>query len=240
MFLNPAMSAALDRIVERAADVRRAFSPGDIPTHDDVATAAPASDFSLDPLSVAPPKDLYFVTSDARGRVAYTRNGCFTLQDGTLSSAQGRSILGMRVPGAPLGELRVDPVDELLGRVENPRVEADGSLVYQRNAIDPRTGARASQRVLVGRIAVARFPAGTRLARSGEDDLVCPPGVAVKIGVPGVGEDSTLRPMRRERSRVDLDASLVRLKDAYLSFDALQAAETAKGRLGKTAMDLLK
>jgi hypothetical protein len=31
MFLNPAMSAALDRIAERAADVRRAFTPGALP-----------------------------------------------------------------------------------------------------------------------------------------------------------------------------------------------------------------
>ncbi len=46
--------------------------------------------------------------------------------------------------------------------------------------------------------------------------------------------------MRRERSRVDLDASLARLKDAYVAFDALAAAETAKQRLGKTAMDVVK
>ena len=46
--------------------------------------------------------------------------------------------------------------------------------------------------------------------------------------------------MRRERSRVDIDESLMRLKEAYLAFDALQAAEAAKGHLGKTAMDLLK
>ena len=46
--------------------------------------------------------------------------------------------------------------------------------------------------------------------------------------------------MQRERSRVDVDESLARLKDAYLAFEALQAAEAAKGRLGKTAMDLLK
>jgi len=46
--------------------------------------------------------------------------------------------------------------------------------------------------------------------------------------------------MQRERSRVDLDQSLARLKEAYVAFEAMQAAQTARGRLGKTAMDLLK
>lgn len=46
--------------------------------------------------------------------------------------------------------------------------------------------------------------------------------------------------MRRERSRINVDESLARLKDAYLAFDALQAAEAAKAHVGKTAMDLLK
>ncbi len=46
--------------------------------------------------------------------------------------------------------------------------------------------------------------------------------------------------MHRERSRVDVDESLIRLKEAYLAFDALQAAEAARAHLGKTAMDLLK
>jgi hypothetical protein len=46
--------------------------------------------------------------------------------------------------------------------------------------------------------------------------------------------------MHRTRSGVELDESLIRLKEAYLTFDALQAAETAKGHLGKTTMDLLK
>jgi hypothetical protein len=46
--------------------------------------------------------------------------------------------------------------------------------------------------------------------------------------------------MHRERSRIDVNESLVRLKDAYLAFDALQAAEAAKAHVGKTTLDLLK
>jgi hypothetical protein len=38
MFLNAGLSAALDRVAERAADVRRAFTPGALPVRGDVAT----------------------------------------------------------------------------------------------------------------------------------------------------------------------------------------------------------
>jgi flagellar basal body rod protein FlgG len=237
VFLNPTIGAALDRIAERAADVRRAFLPGAVPAHDDVA-AAPSSEFTLDPLSVAPPDGAYFITSDSRGRPAYTRDGSFALRDGRLVDAAGAPVCGLR--GGTLVELRADPVDVALGRVNDPRIEPDGSFVYQRSTLDPRSGTRESQRVLVGRLALARFPAASRLESSDGDRLSAPPGVPAQTGLAGDGNFARLAPMQRERSRVNLDESLVRLDDAYITFDALQAAEAAKGHLGKTAMDLLK
>jgi flagellar basal body rod protein FlgG len=240
MFLNPAMSAALERITDRAADVRRAFTPGALPAHDDVATADPVADFTLDPLSVAPPQDTYFLTKDSRGEPAYTRDGSFVMRDGTLTGAQGAPILGIRSSGGDVVDLRIDPVDGALHRVNAARIEPDGSFVYERSAIDPRSGALGSQRVVVGRVALVRFPAGTRLPENDGDTLAAPTGVVPERGLPGDGAFSRLAPMRRERSRVNLDESLALLKEAYISFDALQAAEAAKGHLGKTAMDLLK
>lgn len=241
MFLNPTMSAALDRIAERAADVRRAFTPGAIPHRDDVATtAAASSQFTLDPLSAAAPEGAYFPSADARGRIGYSRDGTFHVGDGRLVDSDGRSILGRRAPNAPLGELRIDPVDAALGRAGTMRVEADGSFVYARAAIDPRTGSRTARDVVVGRIALARFPAGTRLD-TGDGRVFSPPeGVLPHTGLPGDGTFAPVAPLQRERSRVDLDASLMRLKDAYIAFDALAAAETAKDRFGKTAMDVVK
>ena len=67
-----------------------------------------------------------------------------------------------------------------------------------------------------------------------------PAGVQPRIGVANDGAFGALTPMRRERSRIDVDESIARLKEAYLAFDALAAAEAAKARLGKTTMDLLK
>ncbi|HEX3368434.1 MAG TPA: hypothetical protein VHS56_02580 [Candidatus Cybelea sp.] len=238
MFLNPALSAALDRITERAADVRRAFVPGSVPQHDDVATPAAISDFTLDPLSVYAPGGVYFVARDARGESGFTSDGSFALRDGRLEDRDGRAICGRDDSDRPV-ELRVDSIDEALGRAANARIEADGSLVYERTSIDPRSGMRASRRIVAGRLALARFPAGTRLSE--KDGLrVAPPGVDAQLGTAGRDGFAALEPLHRSRSRVDLDESLARLKEAYIAFDALQAAETAKGHLGKTAMDLLK
>ena len=80
---------ALDRIAERAADVRRAYTPGSVPQYDDVATPAPSSTFTLDPLAVAAPNDTYFVAGE-QGRRVYTRDGSFSLRAGVLVDATDR------------------------------------------------------------------------------------------------------------------------------------------------------
>jgi flagellar basal body rod protein FlgG len=239
MFLNSSLSLALDRISERVADVRRAYTPGAVPTHDDVATASATSTFTLDPLAVVPPEGAYFV-ADEQGQRVYSRDGSLSLRGGTLVDSGGRPICGVSSGGSSLHELRVDPIDEALGRVSDPAIETDGSLVFRRATVDPRSGARESQRVVVGRIVLAHFPAGTRLESSDGSHMRPPNGVSAQFGVPSDGKFGALSPMRRERSRIDIDESLARLNEAYLAFEALQAAESAKGHLGKTAMDLLK
>jgi hypothetical protein len=136
--------------------------------------------------------------------------------------------------------LHVDPVDAALDRVMDPHVEPDGTFAYTRTAIDPRTGQRERQRVAAGRVALARFPASTSLGGADGRQFVAPDGVVPHIGSASDGSFGKLLPMHRTPSGVDLDASLARLKDAYVAFDALQAAETAKGHTGKVVMDLLK
>lgn len=240
MFLNPALSAALDRVAERAADVRRAFTPGALPRNDDVAASGDRSDFTLDPLSVAPPPETYFVTRDLRGRTAYIRDGGFSVTDGRIVDRSGFAVLGRSLPDAPLHELRADDVDVALGRTTNLHVDADGRVVYSRSAIDPRTGKSAAKDVVVGRIALARFPAATKLDTVDGRAFSAPPGVTPHVGFAGDGTFEPLAPMHRERSRVDIDVSLMRLKDAYTAFDALAAAETARDHFVKAAMDVVK
>lgn len=240
MLVNPATIAALERISARAADVRMAFTPGAIPGHDDVATAHAGARAVQDPLSVAAPEQTYFIARDERGRAVYTRDGAMTMHAGVLRGSDGLPVLGYVDGGGALAPLAIDSVDAALGRATGVRIERDGSVVYSRSVIDPRSGARELQRVLVGRIALARFPAGTRLQAIDASHFTAPAESIPHVGHPGDAAFGALEPQRREGSRVDIDRALARLKDAYLAFDALSAGQTAQWGLGKTAMDLVK
>ena len=240
MMVNAASEDALDRIAQRAADVQRAFTPGALPQFGDVATEQPASRTALDPLSVAAPADVYFVTIDERGRTVYTRDGGFALQGGKLVGENGRAMLGFTARDGVTSELHVDSIDEALGRVLDLRIDADGTLAYDRTVIDPRSGARERERVAVGQLALARFPAGTKLSAVDANHVVAPAGTLPHVGRAGDGNFANVAPMQREKSRIDFDRSLDRLEEAYVAFDALQAAHKAQGGVGKTAMDLLK
>ena len=118
MFLNSGLITALDRIAERAADVRRAYTPGAIPRHDDVATPALASDFTLDPLAVSRPTVRTSSQADNESaRCVYARRRLRVARR-RFVGADGQPIMGVQRPGADdPTELRVDPVDESLGRV---------------------------------------------------------------------------------------------------------------------------
>ena len=240
MFVSASTERSLDLIAARASDLYRAFTPGATPASDDVATSVPESRRVFNPLSVTLPDNDFFVTSDERGRTTYTRDGSLRVTDGILAGENGRPILGYARGEAALSELHVDPVDAALGRVRNMRIERDGSVAYERRVIDPRSGADVMQRVDVGRLALARFPAATKLTPADVSTSSAPAGVVPHVGRPGDGNFSTLEPLSRESSRIDLNASLDRLHDAYVAFDALQAAHKAQGSTGKIAMDLLK
>lgn len=240
MFVNTATERSLDLISQRAADVYKAFTPGALPEHSDVETGAPQSRAVLDPLAVSAPGDDFFMTFDERGRTTYTRDGDFRLESGTLVGSNGRPVLGYSGNGTTPSELRVDPVDDALGRARNVHIEADGSVVYDRRAVDPRTGIAQTQRVSIGRLALARFPAATKLTNAGDGTIVPQPAIVPHVGRASDGNFGTLSPMRRDESRIDLNRSLERLHDAYIAFDALSAVHKAQGQTGKVAMDLLK
>jgi flagellar basal body rod protein FlgG len=240
MMINAATDDALERIVARSQDVQHAFTPGATSQFGDVVTDRAASHMALDALSVAAPADAYFVTTDERRRTTYTRDGGFALRGGTLVGADGRPVLGFHSPAGATSELHVDDVDAALGRVNGLRIEPDGTLSYDRAIIDPRTGASERERVVVGRLALARFPAATKLAASDANHFLAPAGIVPHVGRAGDGNFARIAPMQRETSRIDFDRSLDRLEEAYVAFDALQAAHKAQGGTSKTAMDLLK
>jgi flagellar hook protein FlgE len=240
VFLNTATERSLDLIAQRAADVYQAFTPGAMPAFGDVATDAPQSRPILDPLAVTAPGNDYFVTGDDVSRRTYTRDGRFRIVNGTLVGSNGREILGYSGNASALGPLKIDPVDDALGRANNVRIEENGDVAYDRRVVEPRSGAMEVQRVSIGRIALARFPAATKLTSAADGNVTPPAGVPPHVGRASDGNFGSLSPMRREESRIDFERSLDRLHDAYVAFDALQAVHKAQGATGKVAMDLLK
>ena len=243
MIASPAL-AALDRIAARAQDLRDAFRGGAEPRHADVRGESRLFP-SADPLSVAAPPGTWFLTRGPGGAAVYTRDGSFTIVDGVLRTGSGAAVLGFAgqtagARGALPEPLRLPDADRALGRCDAVRIESDGSLAYARTAIDPRSGERSTERIVVGRVALARFPAGTQPLRINAAESAAPEGVVPHIGTAADGTFSSLASHTRDAGALDIDAAVRALSEAYIAFDALHAAQRARGGTDRTAMDLVK
>jgi len=67
-----------------------------------------------------------------------------------------------------------------------------------------------------------------------------PPGVAPRYGRPGDADFPALRPFARDLGAIDPQSGVRRLQEAYLSFEALQAAERQRRGFDRVAGDLIK
>ena len=234
-----AIADALGRIEARSRDVLGGFEAGFDPIDPRSRLTHPAWAPSFDPLSVAAPDGAYFATENSKG-AGYSRDGSFTFDDGTLRARDGAQVLGYGAdPKRPM-QLRADPLDVALRRVGNPRIDRDGTLSYERSSLDPRTGERRFERVRVGRVALARFPAGTQPVRRDALHVGAPRGVTASIAPAGESGNGLLTPFARDLGRVDMVAGLERLQEAYLSYEALHTAGQARVGLERGAMDLVK
>jgi flagellar basal body rod protein FlgG len=233
---------AYERVLSRAQDLRDAFRAGSVPLNADVRTA-PHVVPSSDPLSIVPPPGAWLITRGADGVRAYGRDGALSLDDGVLRTRDGAEVLGYPggdARGAVPVPLRVPETDSALGRAAGARVEDDGTVAYQRAAIDPRTGARSAERVVLGRLALARFPAGTQPQRLDAARVAVPPGVVPHFGAPADGTFPAVATASRDAGAVDIAAGVARLDEAYRAFEALGAAVKSRASVQKTAVDLVK
>lgn len=226
MLIADATMRALGDVAARERQAIRVFTPADPVDESSVPAAAPP--------------DAYFVTRDERGRAVFTRGGSFTVRDGTLIDASGEKVLGYASDGAPLQPLSVDPIDRALGFGKTVRIGADGSVTYERPAVDPRSLRRETHRVSIGKIALARFAPGTKLQPVDGRHLAVPSGIAPHLGTPGDGNFAQLISPLYEQHANDLDDVLQRMQEAYLAIDAIRVAGLAQDGVKKTAMDLLK
>jgi hypothetical protein len=238
--IDSAISAGLERIAARERDVRGAYEPGFTPESTD---ATRASRITRDdrPLSVAAPEGAFFATAGNDGALRFTRDGAFALHDGTLTDRTGAPALGFSVGDrSRVTPLRVDPYDLALGRASGAHVDADGTFAYTRTSIDPRSGERRAERVVVGRVALARFPAGTLPVRLDGSSVAAPTGIAPQFGVPADGNFAPLHAHARDLGRMDVIVGIEKMREAYENFEALRAANHIRGSFAKTTMDLLK
>ncbi|MBC5829066.1 MAG: hypothetical protein GIW98_02605 [Candidatus Eremiobacteraeota bacterium] len=239
MMVSSAAARALADIASRASDVMRAFTPGAVALHNDSVTQA-RTQRTNDPLSVAAPKNAYFIAADEHGRHMYTRDGQFGVHQSTLVDRYHHPLMGFKNHGASLEVLRIDPVDAALHRAKDVHIEADGSVTYTRSLVDPRTGEAHPSRVTAGRLALARFPAGSQLQPLDATRSLAPPGVVPHIGLPGDGNFENVTPNAREGSGLSFTDSIEKLREAYLAFDALRSVQTVQGKVEKTTLDLIK
>ncbi len=237
--IDSATASAFDRIAARANDVRNAYRPGFVPVANDVARA-PEIVASPDPLGVAIADDAYVVEPGGDGGLAYSRDGTLHVTDGELRTSDDRPVLGFAIGSNVLGAMRVDPYDRALGRAHAPRIESDGTVSYARATVDPRTGLAREERVAVGRLALARFPAGTQPLRGDDGRVRAPAGIKALVGRPGDGTFAPLVTHARDLGRVDIARGLERMREAYVTYEALRAARHGRGEAEKVTMDLVK
>jgi flagellar basal body rod protein FlgG len=197
-------------------------------------------DHANDPMSVAAPERTYFIGTDAQGRRFYTRNGVFHLANGVLRTQNGSSVLGFPPGHNQLTTLRQDPVDAVLKRGQDERIAPDGTVSYLRNVIDPKTGAAKPERVVIGRVALARFPAATELHAPDGVHVTAPAGIEPSVGLPSSETLGALAVNRIDRGSYDVKAGINELRTAYMQLDAMRAADIARRKTEKTVGDLIK
>ena len=237
--IDPNVAGAFARIDARRRDALGAYEPGFEPEISDVAGRTGVQP-SASALSVVAPEGAYFAVADGAG-MSFSRAGSFVLANGDLRSGDDRLVLGFAFGNrTAVVPMRVDPIDSALGRVRDARIEPDGTFAYTRTTIEPRTGERRAERVAIGRVALARFPAGTQPERVDATHVRAPHGVAAQFGMPTDGRFAALRPHARDLGRVDVLAGLERMREAYDDLDAVRAAAKAHASVDRTTMDLLK
>jgi len=238
MMISAAAVHALDDIAQREAEMRAAFTPGALPTHSEIA-AQPSLERDSSPLSAAPSGDGYFIVRDPAGNELFTEDGGFAIEHGSLVDRNGMPVLGYS-PSGTLSPLKLDPIDDALGRVGNLHIEPNGSLSYEKTAVDPITRQPERIKVVAGRIALARFSAATRLENVDHTRWRAPSEIPPHVGMPQDGNFLPLVTHAHRRSEIDPLTGIDRLQESFMAFDALRAAHSAQGRVEKIAMDLLK
>jgi hypothetical protein len=234
------VARAAEIVEQRAEDLRLLYTGGAQPNFAD-AIREEGSEPAHDPLSIALPPDTYLVAGDPK-KPTFTRDGALAVRDGVLAGSDGVPVLGFPAgdnSGVPR-ELRIEGNDALLERAQDLRIEPDGVFGYARTIVDPKTLQAQIERIAVGHIALARFPAGTKLERVDNAHARPSANVVPFLGTPNDGHFAAVFPQRRPIGRLDADTAIARLQDAYLALRALGALQRTQSGVIRGALDLVK
>jgi len=238
--LDAGVARAIEAVEKRGDDLRMVYTGGALPNFQD-AIRPERAEITGDPLSLVLPEDAFLVAGDPN-RPTFTRDGALAVRDGVLVSSDGTPVLGF-VDGDGSGipkPLSIEKNDALLGRARDLRIEPDGVFGYARDVIDAATLETNVERVVVGRVALARFPAGTRLEKVDASHAKPPASVIPFVGTPNDGSFASVEVQRRAVGRLDSDAAIARLQEAYLTMRALGAEERTRNAFARGAFDLVK
>jgi hypothetical protein len=242
--INPGPARALAELASRAQEMLHAYEPGYETADDQIRSATLArSEPALDPMSVAGPEGAYFIGMDPSGKTFFSRDGSFRVDGQNVGWSDGSAVIGYptgSAAGSAPQKIRIDPVDAALGRAGDPHIEADGSVVYTRTAVDPKNGKPRKERVVAGVVALARFPAGSAVAPISASRVTSPAGSTPVLGTPGGKNFGTLVPKSRDLGSVDFETGLNQVREAFLALDAMSATARVDDRDAHVAMDLIK
>jgi flagellar basal body rod protein FlgG len=152
---------------------------------------------------------------EGEGKIAYTRDGRFTFQEGILKNADGWSLLGMPLDtmgnicgeSAPL-RLDLDPNTKLYGgRFTGFHFDETGKLYGESTQVDPVTGQQCTTQTPLFQVLLYQFPNPAGLAdHPGPSHTIwtaTPRSGAPVSGVPGQGALGAICPSSLELANVD-------------------------------------
>jgi hypothetical protein len=242
--IDPGPAQALAELAARAQEMLHAYEPGYETTDDQVRSAKLArAEPALDAMSVAAPEGAYLIGQDPSGKTFYSRDGSLRVSGRNVGWPDGSAVMGYptgSARGSTPQPVRIDAVDAALGRVTEPHIEADGSVVYTRTAVNPQNGKPRPERVVAGVVALARFPAGSALPPVSASRVAPPANVTPLVSAPEAKSVGLLAPKSRDLGSIDFEAGLNQLREAYLALDALSATARVDDRDAHVAMDLIK
>lgn len=179
----------------------------------------------------------------------YTRDGRFAFDNGTLTSSDGKKVMGYKLDAQgnissdpqPI-ELALDPNTKLYGgKYTGYHFDETGKMYGEETITDPTTGQSVTQSVPLFQVGVASFANASGLKKTGTTTFAETDnsGRAV-VGVAGQGALGRVAPGSLELANVDFAQQAAAIGMAKQNYEANFAAFRAMDKLTQSAIGLVR